>query len=244
MKHALLIAAIAASSINLSANAASFALTITGQVENDYYWKKYSNYFGNDRNFTYTVKLEEDNKIGNAQWAGEGKLDYVNANYGSFQGVYEFSGSLGTYNFSGKGGTYFIRNGADYDQISLGHNIEETYKNNFHTPGRTDFISTDGDVAGFPLLGVSFYFRGETDFMETAAFKSALFTKVATNYDFLNKARMRISFDDRASEYTDIPLYINISSMQVSTSEVPVPAAAWLFGSALLGLAGLRRRNQ
>ena len=26
-------------------------------------------------------------------------------------------------------------------------------------------------------------------------------------------------------------------------NEVPIPAAAWLFGSALLGMAGLRRRK-
>lgn len=30
----------------------------------------------------------------------------------------------------------------------------------------------------------------------------------------------------------------------LATSEVPVPAAAWLFGSALLGLAGVKSRNR
>ena len=31
--------------------------------------------------------------------------------------------------------------------------------------------------------------------------------------------------------------------MVFSVSEVPVPAAAWLFGSALLGLAGIKRKK-
>lgn len=32
--------------------------------------------------------------------------------------------------------------------------------------------------------------------------------------------------------------------LSINTSEVPVPAAIWLFGSALLGLTGLKRRQQ
>ncbi len=33
-------------------------------------------------------------------------------------------------------------------------------------------------------------------------------------------------------------------SIQIDTSEVPVPAAVWLFGSALAGLFGTKRRRQ
>jgi hypothetical protein len=32
--------------------------------------------------------------------------------------------------------------------------------------------------------------------------------------------------------------------LTLQTSAVPVPAAAWLFGSALIGMAGLRRRKK
>lgn len=35
-----------------------------------------------------------------------------------------------------------------------------------------------------------------------------------------------------------------IERMVINTSEVPVPAAAWLFGSSLLGLMGFARRNK
>ena len=34
-----------------------------------------------------------------------------------------------------------------------------------------------------------------------------------------------------------------ISNVEITFTTVPVPAAAWLFGSALLGLAGLRRKQ-
>jgi hypothetical protein len=32
--------------------------------------------------------------------------------------------------------------------------------------------------------------------------------------------------------------------LNVSVSAVPIPAAAWLFGSGLIGLAGLKRRQK
>jgi hypothetical protein len=37
---------------------------------------------------------------------------------------------------------------------------------------------------------------------------------------------------------------IGFDNVQLSFSAVPVPAAAWLFGTALLGLAGLNRRRK
>ena len=35
----------------------------------------------------------------------------------------------------------------------------------------------------------------------------------------------------------------NQADINVSVSSVPVPAAVWLFGSALLGLTGLKRKS-
>ena len=42
-------------------------------------------------------------------------------------------------------------------------------------------------------------------------------------------------------EYSDLSAQSPYASFQVS--EVPVPAAAWLFGSALIGLAGIKRKK-
>lgn len=55
------------------------------------------------------------------------------------------------------------------------------------------------------------------------------------------------TFDTHTSEWQNIATwYIAGSAPAVNNapSAVPVPAAAWLFGSGLVGLAGLRRRKQ
>jgi hypothetical protein len=50
-----------------------------------------------------------------------------------------------------------------------------------------------------------------------------------------------LSYVDLSDEYGDaIPF--NVSGTDINV--VPVPAAAWLLGSGLIGLAGLRRRNR
>ena len=38
--------------------------------------------------------------------------------------------------------------------------------------------------------------------------------------------------------------YVHVGSYLVAPSAVPVPAAAWLFGTALLGLVGVKRRHR
>jgi hypothetical protein len=48
--------------------------------------------------------------------------------------------------------------------------------------------------------------------------------------------------DDFNNIYDTIPLTVKLSAHQ-TTPAVPVPAAAWLFGSSLLGLAGAARRR-
>jgi len=40
------------------------------------------------------------------------------------------------------------------------------------------------------------------------------------------------------------PLSLNSWGLDITTSVVPVPAAAWLFGSGLLGLVGVARRKK
>lgn len=78
-----------------------------------------------------------------------------------------------------------------------------------------------------------------TDANDTSA-DGALFTftdGLLTNFDFQN-----LSFSSLGTIFDDK----NIMAGQwgtVTTSPVPVPAAAWLFGSGLLGLVGVARRK-
>ncbi len=48
--------------------------------------------------------------------------------------------------------------------------------------------------------------------------------------------------DNRAQLYTDSFMEVSGAKLTIEGSEVPLPATAWLFGSALAGLA-LRRKN-
>ncbi len=48
-----------------------------------------------------------------------------------------------------------------------------------------------------------------------------------------------INYDQRYFDFTG-----GTATFQITTSPVPLPAAAWLFGSALLGLAGIARRKK
>ncbi|WP_101760095.1 VPLPA-CTERM sorting domain-containing protein [Oceanicoccus sp. KOV_DT_Chl] len=50
-------------------------------------------------------------------------------------------------------------------------------------------------------------------------------------------------FDDRELLYKDQTTYYYNDITTYSLSDVPVPAAAWLFGSALVGLAGIKRKK-
>jgi len=44
--------------------------------------------------------------------------------------------------------------------------------------------------------------------------------------------------------YTRAPFYLDSASLNVTPSAVPLPAAAWLFGSGVLGLAGFSARKR
>ena len=52
--------------------------------------------------------------------------------------------------------------------------------------------------------------------------------------------------NDMAADYMNIPWAsaVEFDNVQLSVSAVPVPAAAWLFGTALFGLAGFARRRK
>lgn len=69
----------------------------------------------------------------------------------------------------------------------------------------------------------------------TAAFSP--FQQIVAGHDFAVNVQDNLSASTNAlGQYAFIQKKINIDVL------VPVPAAAWLFGSALLGLAGVRRR--
>lgn len=55
-----------------------------------------------------------------------------------------------------------------------------------------------------------------------------------------DKAALLISGTYTGSSFTDVEI---TSSTLAKVSAVPVPAAVWLFGTAIIGMVGLKRRN-
>lgn len=72
-------------------------------------------------------------------------------------------------------------------------------------------------------------------------------TSIDPSLDFTGPATdIAISLQNTLTATTDAQgevAWIQKKLTFVATTEVPVPAAAWLFGSALIGLAGIKRRK-
>lgn len=76
--------------------------------------------------------------------------------------------------------------------------------------------------------------NGTLNLSNNAAFKIVLFDKGSWSEDIAYTANGNVGILSFGEEHNVV-----VSDVQ----EVPVPAAAWLFGSAMLGLAGVKRRK-
>lgn len=85
----------------------------------------------------------------------------------------------------------------------------------------------------------------DVDFLNPNSSILATANSLATNPSFINGLSARFSFTQGGDfGVTEVQVNASVSDLTVIStgSPVPVPAAAWLFSSALVGLAGLRRR--
>lgn len=105
------------------------------------------------------------------------------------------------------------------NQRTFGFSLDGT-NINAHDPDNSLVATDDWDGVSFgPKIGIWFH--------------AVVFDGLGAAYDLQNKLT---SFDYSRQSWYD-------TSMK-DTSVVPVPAAVWLFGSALLGLAGFSRRRK
>jgi len=89
------------------------------------------------------------------------------------------------------------------------------------------------DTAGMGNVGDFFSFGADTD-------------GSAGSGDLMAGAIFTVNFSDGSSAFASLAntCGAQCSVASVSTTVVPVPAAVWLFGSGLLGLAGIARRRR
>jgi len=123
--------------------------------------------------------------------------------------------------------------------------------------GTFEYNGPATDLSSYTLLGfdwgadvvgasVDIVFSDSSNNTSTVASWSSL---AATGGPLVAQTPMGIAWGTLdASAITQIQLVVNgvgnlDSSIDNFTAVVPVPAAAWLFGSALLGLAGVKRRK-
>jgi len=104
-----------------------------------------------------------------------------------------------------------------------------------------EFFSTDGtiDNSGGSVNGITFNsFETRTG---NLLFATVEFLAVGEGSSALSLSEFNLNpFASGGSAYTGLA-FDQLGSVNVSA--VPVPAAAWLFGSALVGLAGVKRRK-
>ncbi len=135
-----------------------------------------------------------------------------------------FTLTVGTFTFSGENGRIqqFSSSGGatDFLSLSLG--------------GSTGTVS--GNVGSFALTKVTMDWRGGNLFTDRSILAHDL---VTTDFGY---RRTTFTFSDTSTNSTAINSSSTITVGPLTS--VPVPAAAWLFGSGLLGLAGIARRQR
>ncbi|MHB8472655.1 MAG: fibro-slime domain-containing protein [Gammaproteobacteria bacterium] len=124
------------------------------------------------------------------------------------------------------------------DSACCGHNYSFTYE--IHTKfdyasGQTFSFSGDDDVFVF-INGQKVIDLGGVHGGETASVNlDTLGLTAGNNYN------LDVFFAERHTSGSDFRIDTSIANLQ--TAPVPLPAAAWLFGSGLLGLVGMARRK-
>jgi len=164
-----------------------------------------------------------------------------------------FSGTVGGYSFGGTSGDVFVRNdgtagslfgGNPFDQLTISNNNAAVYAAGFGLT-RDDFVSHDGDVAGFPLRSVSVAAQtDDTSLLANLDLSEAALQAISGRLDLL---AFSMQFMDGA--FGSVPVSIGGSFTSVTVTNldaapVPLPAAAWLLGSPLALLAARCRRGR
>lgn len=233
MKKLVLAAAIAATvSVGAQATTYTISSTVTGS---QLFLGAFDDEISNSIVFGGTVNIDTLGGIGDA-WTVAADQTGAAATLTGSQGV--ATGSVvNTYNLTGSssaGGIVFDSGIIDVQAIGTPYYTVDASVNNLH-------FDNTGTYYGYPTGGIDM--SGGTvngDGTITIAFNGLWDGNIGL-FDEVTAGLTGSGAVDVLYEPALIFLEGNLTLTAVS--EVPVPAAAWLFGSALLGLAGIKRRK-
>ncbi len=130
-------------------------------------------------------------------------------------------------------------------EIGGGNVLFGVYEANGGVNVSENSISMTGFNVGFGSVAFNGY-----HFFDTNGTIDDFTSVTVTSQNIIGQDRINFSADDIWINMSGLSLYGSNGFLDLdfttsaSVSTVPVPAAAWLFGSGLLGLAGLARRKK
>jgi hypothetical protein len=212
-KSGLILAMLMAGS---AAHAAAVQVNLTGHV--DYGYGSSINQ-GDAANVSFTLDDSASPDYSyNYSWGSE---NYSYSNF--YNAIGPFSGNIGGYALSGNGGTAWA-----YSQDYYGYHYSGA---GFYNSTYTDSLSSNFEV----------YSSGNSD-IDTQDLASSFLGNGNGNgnglYFYL------YAYDYLSGNYNyAYGTFDHVSFTSPGASAVPVPAAVWLFGSALMGLLGLTKKK-
>jgi hypothetical protein len=193
-------------------------------------------WLGNSSNIFWNVAGVSSTRVSASDWTGNG-IYFTMADGASTTGV---GGSFSTANWDAKKGLF--QTYATYPSIP-GLNDDETgvrsANNTYRSEG--DLYAGSG-LWGEGIGGVVFQVSGSEDDGFAAANEIMRAFKATWTPSVNNGVGNSVAIE--SDRYWQLDLANNKLVYATNPAEVPVPAAAWLFGSALLGLAGAVRRRR
>lgn len=217
---------------------ASVITTLNGT---SYEWYEVSNTAGLSRTQVEAMLLDSNSDVYGYEYASRLLLEDLFLSYSSWDGVDGWHGDAGV--VTGITGLMTDFGGATYTYAGTGVNKSARTVDGY-TANYDGYQSLNALYGGASECGDSNYTCiASLHIYYDAVGNSAMALQDKYRGWDSNYSNPYLHFSDRAND-TVGSFLVRALEEKINVSTVPVPAAAWLFGSALLGFVGFSRRNK